>query len=70
MFLQGEGRVRVWSKVWLRVAVYPLYCFNLLVEVQEAGFGVQLNSGKCVGELLFQMTLWALATRVKLTEAY
>ena len=33
---------------------------DFLVEVQEAGFGVQLNSDKCIGE---QMTLWILATR-------
>ena len=29
-----------------------LFFNDLLVEVQEAGFGVQLNSGKCIGDFV------------------
>jgi len=44
--------------VWHRVVACPLYCFSvfindLLIEVEKAGLGVQLNNGKSIGGLLF-----------------
>ena len=56
------GFLLVWSG-----SGYLLYMFSndLLVEIQEAGLGVQLSSGKIIGELFLQMTLWALVTKTQ-----
>ena len=44
--------------MWHRVVACPLYIFSifindLLIEVEKAGLGVQLNNGKSIGGLLF-----------------
>ena len=61
-----EGKKSRFFLVWSGSG-YLLYMFSndLLVEVQEAGLGVQLSSGKIIGELFFQMTLWALVTKTQ-----
>ena len=53
------------------VAPSPILFSFLLVEVQEAGVGVQLNCGKCIGGLLFADDFVGISdSNEKLTEAY
>ena len=46
-------RIIKWHRVSLSPILFSVFINNLLVEVEKAGLGVQLNNGKSIGGLLF-----------------
>ena len=44
----------------LSPTLFSVFINDLLIEVEKAGLGVQLNNGRSTGGLLLQMTLWIL----------
>ena len=44
----------------LSSTLFSVFINDLLIEVEKAGLGVQLNNGRSTGGLLLQMTLWIL----------